>query len=436
MDSGHKPPKSVSAAARRGLEMYANGEAGDGLESATVARARKIAAGDALTDDHVKRMHSFFERHDKTRPADGGKGKSPWRTAWMLWGGNAGRSWAASVANSLEGKSFSWDFAVEGKAVEGADGDIYIEGYASDFDIDRDGEYIVPGALQKALDSYMQNPVLCYHHKMSEAMGQVVEAKVDGKGLWIKARVDQPEPGTEAANRFRQVAKGTLRGFSIGGFFKKAVERGRTMIREIDLVEISLTPTPVNPRTLGTVVGKALMDDDAAEGENESNLIECLETALSSAVVLYFLAHGSHWNVKGPAFGAYHELFSEIYEDILESLDPMAEQMLKQGVDAPFTLAEFMEESVISVSSPSDDSPEALVTMLLSANAQMLTALNSLFAEATTANAQGLANFAADRIDAHMKWAWQLRRSIQNPNSPVLNTTSLDMMEEALRRMS
>jgi HK97 family phage prohead protease len=159
---------------------------------------------------------------------------------------------------------FNWDFALEGKAVE-EDGDLYIAGYASDFDIDRDGEYIVPGALQKALDGYMKNPVLCYHHKMSEAMGQVVEARVDGKGLWIKARVDQPEPGTEAANRFRQVAKGTLRGFSIGGFFRKAMAKGKTFINEIDLVEISLTPTPVNPRTLGTVVGKALDDDRALD---------------------------------------------------------------------------------------------------------------------------------------------------------------------------
>jgi len=270
MASGNTPPQAVQSAARRGLEMYDNGEAGGGLEAATVARARKIASGASLTDDHVKRMYSFFERHDKTRPDDGGSGPSPWRTAWMLWGGNAGRRWAASVVKQMEAKpagkavEFSWGFALQGKAFEEGN-DLYIEGYASDFDIDRDGEYIAPGALQKALDKYMTNPVLCYHHKMSEAMGQVVEARVDGKGLWIKARVDQPEPGTEAANRFRQVAKGTLRGFSIGGFFKKAAERGRTLINEIDLVEISLTPTPVNPRTLGTVVGKALGPEPAPQ---------------------------------------------------------------------------------------------------------------------------------------------------------------------------
>jgi hypothetical protein len=50
-------------------------------------------------------MHSFFERHDKTRPNDGGKGNSPWKTAWMLWGGDSGRSWAESVVGREEGHS-------------------------------------------------------------------------------------------------------------------------------------------------------------------------------------------------------------------------------------------------------------------------------------------------------------------------------------------
>jgi hypothetical protein len=94
----HVPPEAVRAAARRGLVMVKNGEAGGGLEPATIVRARRIAAGQPLSHDHVMRMYSFFERHDKTRPDDGGVGESPWRTAWNLWGGNAGRSWAASRA--------------------------------------------------------------------------------------------------------------------------------------------------------------------------------------------------------------------------------------------------------------------------------------------------------------------------------------------------
>lgn len=95
---GGVPPAAVRSAARLGLEMFRRGEAGGGLEPATVVRARRIAAGAVLGDNHVRRMYSFFERHNKTRPADGGVGKSPWRTAWHLWGGNAGRAWAASKA--------------------------------------------------------------------------------------------------------------------------------------------------------------------------------------------------------------------------------------------------------------------------------------------------------------------------------------------------
>jgi len=101
--ASYVPPESAQNNAKTGLQMVESGEAGDGLESATVDRARLIAAGSPLTLDHVKRMHSFFERHDKTRPDDGGKGDSPWRTAWELWGGDAGRSWAESVVGQESG---------------------------------------------------------------------------------------------------------------------------------------------------------------------------------------------------------------------------------------------------------------------------------------------------------------------------------------------
>lgn len=94
---GFVPPQSVRSAAKRGIQMHKDGKSGDGLYPSTVTRAQKIASGQALTLEHVKRMHAFFSRHTGTRPKDGGKGDSPWKTAWLLWGGDAGRSWAASI---------------------------------------------------------------------------------------------------------------------------------------------------------------------------------------------------------------------------------------------------------------------------------------------------------------------------------------------------
>jgi HK97 family phage prohead protease len=167
---------------------------------------------------------------------------------------------------SVSDVKFQWDFALDGKSVEvqeADNGDLYIEGYASDYLPDRDGEIVTPDALRKALDAYMANPVLMYNHKLSEQMGRVAKAIVDDKGLRIGAIVRRPEPGTERMNRYMDVKRGDLRGFSIGGFFKRVKDAlGRMNIPSLDLVEISLTPTPVNPRTLGTVAGKALSEAD------------------------------------------------------------------------------------------------------------------------------------------------------------------------------
>ena len=100
------PPEGVRAAARKGIQLHAQGKAGDGFESATLTRAHKIANGEQLTPEHVKRMHSFFERHAGGRSKTAPSGEvTPWDVAWAAWGGNAGRTWAASKVKELESSS-------------------------------------------------------------------------------------------------------------------------------------------------------------------------------------------------------------------------------------------------------------------------------------------------------------------------------------------
>ncbi len=105
------PTEAMQAAARNGLERHANGESGDGLEPATVERARKIASGAELTPEHVKRMHSFFSRHAGNRQEPG----TPWYTAWQLWGGDAGQTWAANKGGSLSEETKSLEILEAGQ---------------------------------------------------------------------------------------------------------------------------------------------------------------------------------------------------------------------------------------------------------------------------------------------------------------------------------
>jgi hypothetical protein len=111
-DSGsHVPPQSVRSNASRGLEMRReHGRGGlspqeaheQGIGSG-VSRAATLASGKAVPTETVKRMHAYFARHEKDKQAEGfregEKGyPSAGRVAWDLWGGDAGKAWADSIA--------------------------------------------------------------------------------------------------------------------------------------------------------------------------------------------------------------------------------------------------------------------------------------------------------------------------------------------------
>jgi starvation-inducible DNA-binding protein len=138
----------------------------------------------------------------------------------------------------------------------------------------------------------------------------------------------------------------------------------------------------------------------------------CLQVLLADAVTMKFTAHGYHWNVEGPDFAQYHELFANIYEDVDSSIDPIAENIRKLDCYAPFALQDFVElrtlQSVGVKTMPLD-----MAKALLKMNDGILLQIDKAFKEAVKENQQGIANFLAERDDMHKKWRWQLRASIK-----------------------
>lgn len=108
----------------------------------------------------------------------------------------------------------------------------------------------------------MRNPVILYHHMADKAVGQAKDLKlVPGRGLFVKAWLDKPAENTPEANIYNKVKSGTIRAFSVGGIFHRKVTPHGTRIHDVDLREISITPLPVNPRSLFEVAGKAFGND-------------------------------------------------------------------------------------------------------------------------------------------------------------------------------
>ena len=141
-------------------------------------------------------------------------------------------------------------------------------------------------------------------------------------------------------------------------------------------------------------------------------LAAALSICLADATMMYHRIHGFHWNVTGPDFPQWHSKFEEIYEDVYGSLDPIAENIRKCGAFAPFTLLEFSKMTTIEDELVEEFDADYLVGLAISDNAKVLATLNSAFQVANASNEQGVANFLAERIDAHQKWNWQLTASL------------------------
>lgn len=185
---------------------------------------------------------------------------------------------------------FQIDSHIDVKAVEGDEGDIHIEGWAARWEPDEQDEAFEPGAFKSAIDDFMsRDRPLLYHHG-GLALGQVEQLEERPEGLWMKARLDRPEPQTEAADIFNKVKRGTIQGLSVAGkFYRKANAKAQagveaqTKIWKARLREISVTPIPVNALTLATVSQKAFEDDEVVRAQVEHSATSAqLEQAVSA----------------------------------------------------------------------------------------------------------------------------------------------------------
>jgi len=155
-------------------------------------------------------------------------------------------------------------FTLEGKALSTAvtaSGDLVIRGYAAVWEgIDREGENFSSGAFSRGVKAFLEGQAaLCFHHKTSKVLGRVLQLKEDEKGLYMVARVDGAvRSHPELRTYYEQVKNGTLRGLSVGGFFRR---NGRK-ITAVDLTEVSVTGVPIHSGTGFDVTEvKALRDE-------------------------------------------------------------------------------------------------------------------------------------------------------------------------------
>jgi starvation-inducible DNA-binding protein len=137
-------------------------------------------------------------------------------------------------------------------------------------------------------------------------------------------------------------------------------------------------------------------------------LAEQLKVVQASTAVFAIKTQNFHWNVEGSNFPQYHKLFDDIYGEVYGSLDRCAEFIRVLDAFAPASLIRYRELSVIE-DQPKIPRAELMVAELYQDNQRMVELLKEAFTCANDCNEQGIANFIAERLDAHGKHGWFLR---------------------------
>lgn len=142
------------------------------------------------------------------------------------------------------------------------------------------------------------------------------------------------------------------------------------------------------------------------------DLQKITKIAFASEFTFYLKAHFFHWNVEGPLFKQFHDLFGDIYEEVYDSIDPFAENIRKLGTYTPGSYTRFSALSQLAEET-SVMPAEQMTAELLEDSDMMVHLLKRNFNAATAAGEEGLADFIAGRMDAHRKHSWMLRATLK-----------------------
>ena len=109
----YAPNAGMKAAARRAIKWKEEGKATGAGTPVGWGRARDIVAGRSMSLSVVRRMFSFFSRHEvdkKGKDFDNTSNPSNGRIMWDAWGGDAGFSWSRGIVNRMRDKALFADF--------------------------------------------------------------------------------------------------------------------------------------------------------------------------------------------------------------------------------------------------------------------------------------------------------------------------------------
>ena len=141
-------------------------------------------------------------------------------------------------------------------------------------------------------------------------------------------------------------------------------------------------------------------------------LIEALKRVLADTFAFRIKAQYYHWNVEGPDFKQYHDLFSDLYTSADANIDDIAEHIRALDAYAPGSFGRFAQLTSIQDEN-TIPAPLEMIARIAADNQKLHTGLMTAHALADELGQRGVVNFLEGLLDANEKTQWMLRSTIK-----------------------
>ncbi len=147
------------------------------------------------------------------------------------------------------------------------------------------------------------------------------------------------------------------------------------------------------------------MNQIGLEEEKTKELVEKLNDLLANYQVFYQNNRGFHWNIQGDKFFELHAKFEELYTDLQDKIDEIAERILTLGGTPMHTLEDYVKTSKIKAAQNVSEGA-ACIRSILDAFTVLLEKQRAILDLSDESGDEGTNAMVSDYIREQEKLVW------------------------------
>ncbi|CAM3476003.1 DNA starvation/stationary phase protection protein [Helicobacter sp. UBA3407] len=143
-----------------------------------------------------------------------------------------------------------------------------------------------------------------------------------------------------------------------------------------------------------------------------NKIVQTLKQIQADSAVFYIKLHNYHWNVKGADFHPVHSALENMYDEITEQMDEVAERVIQIGEKPFVTLKDMLAASKIKEDKGTSFDSKTILKSILPDYEYFLKSFRELSDLADDANDKATVGLADEKIAALEKAIWMLKAQL------------------------